>query len=122
LAMHDSRTTSSVSVVARGDLWRAEASNSSNSAAASASAPTGVDAGAGYGARSGDASRSTHEWLARSGGPAKWHGRRVGCSHGPASSCGAVGDVRHGRPSELSGPPLDLAGIPPKPPTAPRRP
>ncbi|XP_021304557.1 uncharacterized protein LOC8069163 isoform X1 [Sorghum bicolor] len=50
-ATYDSRTNDvESSVVARGDLWRAEASHSSSSssAAASASAPTG--AGAGYGA------------------------------------------------------------------------
>jgi hypothetical protein len=49
-ATYDSRTNDvESSVVARGDLWRAEASHSSsNSGAAGASAPTG--AGAGYGA------------------------------------------------------------------------
>jgi hypothetical protein len=110
---------SSVSVVARGDLWRAEASHSSNSAAASASAPTGVDAGAVYGAMSGDASRPTHEWLARSGGPAKRHGRPTsGMLARSSVIVWSSGDVRHGRPPELSGPPLDLAGIPPEPPPA----
>jgi hypothetical protein len=101
---------SSVSVVARGDLWRAEASHSSNSAAASASAPTGADSGAGYGARSGDASRPTNEWLARSGGPAKRHGRRVGCSHGPASDEWDARTVQRHRVEQWGRPPWPATG------------
>lgn len=52
-ATYDSRTNDvESSVVARGDLWRAEASHSSSGGggAASASVPSGAGSGAGYGA------------------------------------------------------------------------
>jgi hypothetical protein len=77
----------SVSVVARGDLFRAEASHSSNSGAASASAPTG--AGAGYGAspamRHGRRASGSRGPAARRIGTAR--GQRTGCSRGLASWC-----------------------------------